>query len=354
VRIPIRSLAALGPAALLAACTSGQSAVVPPQTSVNVTAISKLQFAVGTANIAGTAGLNTVETFRQSDGLSAVLLDTPKITGPAGFVVPPDPNVSGNVDSGTSSITGSPQVASGVTPTATTLGESGGAFAYGFAPLNSDVSGAANFGAFALPFYIPGTSQLTYILGPGNAYVPNFRNGTQSTGFLGYAAGFTDFAAAPVAGTYTLTVTVPTSGVAIAPFTATARLGSAALLPTFAPPTFTSDGTGGGSIALTVPAGCTEALVFVDDTTAGLYYTFETKTVGTQTIAVPDAIGPITSGVAGATLASGDSISVYAAGFDYAAIEASAIGKNPPQTPTITGANGQADITTSTAFTATE
>jgi hypothetical protein len=348
---PLGALCALG---ILTACTSGQSAVVPPQTSVNVAAISKLQFAVGTANIAGTAGLNTVETFRQSDGLSAVLLDTPKIAGPAGFVVPADPNVSGNVDSGTSSITGSPQVASGVTPTPTTFGETGGAFAYGFAPLNSDVTGTANFGAFELPFYVAATSQLMYILGPGNAYVANFRTGTQSPGFGGYAAGFTDFAAAPVVGSYSLTVTVPTSGLSIPPFTATAKLGSAALLPLFATPTFVSDATGGGSVTLTVPAGCVETLVFVDDMTAGLFYTFETKTTGTQTIAVPDAIGPITAGVAAATLTSGDTVSVYAVGFDYPAIEAAPIGKNPPQTPPIAGANGQADITTSAAFSGTE
>jgi len=349
----ITSLAALGGLGVLSACTSGQSAIVPPQTSVNVSAISKLQFAVGTANIAGTAGLNTVETFRQTDGLSAVLLDTPKISGPSGFIVPADPNVSGNLDSGTNSITGSPQVASGTTSTATTFGLSGGAFAYGFAPLNSDVSGAANFGAYGLPFYIASASQLTYILGPGNALVPNFRDGTQE-GFPGYASGFTDFAAAPVAGTYALTVTVPTSGVTIPPFTAIAKLASTALLPTFAPPAFASDGTGGGSITVAVPAGCTEALVYVFDTTATLYYTLETKATGSQTLKLPDALGPISSGTAAPTLALGDSVSVYAVGFDYPAIEASPIGKNPPQAPPITGANGRADITTSLATAGTE
>jgi hypothetical protein len=346
-------LAAMGGLGMLPACTSGQSAVVPPSTSVNVTAISKLQFAVGTANIAGTPGLNTVVTFRQTDGLSGTLLNTPRIVGPHGFVVPADPNNPTNTDVGANVINGSPQVASGAASTSTTFGLSGGAFAYGFAPLNSDVTGTPNFGAFALPFYAAASAQQSYILGPGNAFVPNFRDGT-IPGFPGYASGFTDFASAPVAGTYTLTVTVPTSGQVIAPFTAAATLKSTALLGAFATPIFASDTTGGGAVTVTVPAGCREALIYVVDTTAGLSYTFETTAPGTQTITIPDDIGPILSGVAGPTLAAGDAVSVFAAGFDYPAIEASPIGKNPPQTPKITGANGQADITTSAAASGTQ
>jgi hypothetical protein len=354
----ITFLAALGGLAGLSACTSGQSAVVPPSTSVNVAAVSKLQFAVGTANIAGTPGLNTVVTFRAGTGLSATLVNTPKITGPIGFVVPTDPNTTGNTDSGTNIISGSPQVATGAASTVTTFGLQGGAFAYGFAPLNSDTTGSANFGAYALPFYVASTAAnppVSYVLGPGNAFVPNFRDGTL-LGFPGYASGFTDFAATPVPGAYALSVNVPTSGTAIAPFTATATLASTALLPTFATPVFTSDGAGGGSITLTVPTGCTEALVYVTDTPAGgsaQSYTLETTTVGTQTLTLPDAIGTITAGTAGPTLTAKDTIAVYAVGFDYPAIEAAPIGKNPPQTPKIVGANGQADITTSAVATST-
>lgn len=351
----INFLAALGGLAGLSACTSGQSAVVPPSTSVNVAAVSKLQFAVGTANIAGTPGLNTVVTFRAGTGLSATLVNTPKITGPSGFVVPADPNTTGNTDSGTNVISGSPQVATGATSAITTFGLGGGAFAYGFAPINSDVTGNATFGSYALPFYVASSAAnppLTYVLGPGNSFVPNFRDGTL-LGFPGYASGFTDFAATAVAGAYALSVTVPTSsGTPIPPFTATATLTSTAVLPTFATPTFTSDGAGGGSVTLTVPTGCTEALVYVVD--AGTSYTLVTTAPGTQTLTVPDKIGTITAGVAGATLTAGDTISVYAVGFDYPAIEAAPIGKNPPQTPKITGANGQADITTSAAGTGTE
>ncbi len=355
----IISLVALGGLCALPACTSGQSAIEPAFTSANVAAQSKLQFAVGTANRGGTVGLNTVVTFRQGNGLSAVLVDTPAIAGPAGFVN--NGGAAANSNNGTNAITGTPQEAAGLPDNpATTFSQSGGAFAYGFAPINSSTSGAATFAAYALPFYgtvsstTGNAAQLAYIVGPGNSIVPNFRDGTQASGFLGYSSGFTDFANVALAtGTYTLTVNVGTANTAaIAPFTATGTLTSLTPLPAFATPTFTTDGNGGGTIGLNVPAGVTETLVEVRDLQSGNYYSFTTRTTGVQTIAVPDAIGTITGGVAGRTLtastaASGPSVRVYAVGFDYPALEAIPIGSNPPQTPTIVGANGQADITAS-------
>ena len=88
----MRSLVLLAGCALLVACTGGQAAQEPPFTSVNLSA-NTLTFAVGTAVDARQAGanvfgLNTVVAYRQPSGLSAVLSDTPTITGPAGFVVP--------------------------------------------------------------------------------------------------------------------------------------------------------------------------------------------------------------------------------------------------------------------------
>ena len=128
-------LAALGCISMLAACTGGQAGSLPAYQSVNVPATTKLQFAVGTANYAGTAALNTVATFRQiSNGLSATLLNTPSIVGPAGFTVPAVAS-AGN-DGGTNSITATSQTLPGITPAPTTFGQSIGVFAYGFAPLN--------------------------------------------------------------------------------------------------------------------------------------------------------------------------------------------------------------------------
>jgi hypothetical protein len=355
----IISLVALGGLCALPACTSGQSAIEPAFTSANVSAQSKLQFAVGTANRGGTVGLNTVVTFRQTNGLSAVLVDTPSIVGPAGFVN--NGGAAANTNNGTNTITGTPQEAAGLPDSpATTFGQTGGAFAYGFAPINISTSGAASFTAYSLPFYgtVPGptAAALPYYVGPGNSVVPNFRDGTQAAGFAGYNPGFVDFTSVALAtGTYTLTVNVGTANTApIAPFTATANLASLVPLPVFPAPTYTSNGAGGGTIGLTVPAGVTEAFAEVRDLTSGNYYTFVTRTVGAQTITVPNNIGTIVNGVAGPTLTVGGNVRVYAVGFDYPAIEALSIGSNPPQAPTIVGANGQADITASPYITAAE
>jgi len=80
-------LATMSLGGILAGCGSGNSSLQPPFTPIDVAANSTLQFAVGTANINGTPGLNTVVTFRnQKNGLAATLLNTPSITGPASFV----------------------------------------------------------------------------------------------------------------------------------------------------------------------------------------------------------------------------------------------------------------------------
>jgi hypothetical protein len=341
------TLAALGGLIALPACTSGQSAVVPAATSVNVAATTKLQFAVGTANIAGTAGLNTVVTFRSTNGTSAALVNSPSIAGPAGFKVPADPNVQGNVDSGTSNITSTPQLGS----TATTFGTAWGAFGYGFVPDNSGTSGAAVFNVPMLPFYVANTmanpfAQLPYILGPDNSlYVAP----TGVSGFPGFALGFADFAATPVAGTYNLTVGLGSAGGgSITSPTAAATLTSTALLPLFTTPTYVSDGKGGGTITVTVPAGVSEAVIEVGDGSAStgavtVVGTFTTTSTGAQTFTVPDG-----------SIAEKDFAVIYGVGFDYPALQASPIGNGVPQTPTIVGANGQADVTTSAPAVVTE
>jgi len=233
-----------------------------------------------------------------------------------------------------------------------TFGESGGAFAYGFAPINSTPQASANFGGFALPFYtdtmaVP-VRQTSYIVGPGNPVVPNFRDGTQPPGFPGYPVGFTDFAATPVAGTYALTVHLGTAnGNTVPDFTTSATLTSAATLGTFPTPVYVSDGAGGGAATVAIPAGVTETFVYVLDRDSGNVYTLFTRASGTQTLTLPPNIGPFSKGVAGASIPVGDRVRVYAVGFDYPALEAIPIGAAPAQTPAITGANGQADLTSS-------
>jgi putative hemolysin len=84
-------VACLASAAALAACSSQsvQSGLEPKITSCSPTNVT-LQFGVGTANIAGTLGLNTLVTLRQNAGTgctagASILDNAPTITGPASF-----------------------------------------------------------------------------------------------------------------------------------------------------------------------------------------------------------------------------------------------------------------------------
>jgi hypothetical protein len=271
---------AIALASVLSACTSGNSAIEPTVRSADIINGTTLQFAVGTANIAGTPGLNVVSTFRCSSaagcpgtgvGNSAVLLDTPSIVGPAGLVVPA--TAAFRNDSGTNSLTAQLPAVQGITGVAssTTFGFSGGVYGMGFAPANGSVTsggtnGTANFpktsGAnfYALPIggtvvllppVAPSTTPTTslgYIGGP--PAFPQVRDGTYPSGYAGFLQGFTDFQITPVAGTYTLNAVVPTSAITNGTKSATATLASTATLPTFAPPTIALDGLGGGTISV--------------------------------------------------------------------------------------------------------
>ncbi len=359
------SLVALSVAVALGGCsTSGNTGVPPTQQTADLSQ-NKLQFAVGTANIAGTLGLNTVVTYRQPNGQDGTLLNTPKITGP---FTNTGTAAQAGADAGTNTISGSPQPTVGTAASPSTFGSSGGAFAYGFQPDNSTTGGGVSFARYTLPFYpqttAPATPTATYIGGPP-AY-PNVRDATYPAGFAGYPMGFTDFRLTPGVGAYTLALTVPTgfdaAGKATSTtVTASGTLSTTAPLPLFATPTFTpatSGGafTGGGTIGVTVPTGVSEALIVLQDTTgscypgsngAPAYFTFLTKTSGAQTITVPPNLGP-TFGpqTSTSTLCKGDSYRLYAVGFNYPAFESGPPNSSSP-TPVISGANGQADITTS-------
>ncbi|HEV3086420.1 MAG TPA: hypothetical protein VGX96_04265 [Candidatus Elarobacter sp.] len=396
---------AIGLAAALSGCTSGQVGVPPGQTTVDPINSNRLEFAVGTANIAGVAtGLNTVVSWRQPNGLDGTLLSTPTIAGPAGFVNNGGAAAAGN-DNGTNLISGSPQPIVGTAAAPSTFGATGGAFAYGFQPNNSTTAGGVSFARYSLPFFAPAgpvtnipndplatasgrssaPTAVPFIGGPPN--YQNVRDGTFPSGFQGYPLGFTDFNLTPVAGTYTLTLNVPTGfnsqGVATSGnVTSSATLTTLAPLATFATPVFTPDLTGGGTITGTVPAGVTEALFILLDRDGGCYpgpngapayYGFRVNTPGPVTITVPNRMGPTfgtqTSTPTICTSAQntpppppppavppppnpGDRFRVYAVGFDYPALEAGPPG-NRSQTPTITGAGGQADITQSLVYSAT-
>jgi hypothetical protein len=361
------ALAALGGLIALPACTSGQVGP-PPVTQINPATNSKLQFQVGTANLNGTPGLNTVVTFRQTSGFSAVLADTPTITLP--FVNTAPASAAGN-DSGTNQISGSPQVALGTPSVPSTFGTAVGAFAYGFLAVNSNTAGSNSSvfypSANRMPYYAAGTRRAFYV-GPGNPVVNNFRDGSLPADFIGYPSGFTTFALAPTTGAYSLTVAINSTNATVPSFTSTTAMTSTAMLPVMPTPVYASDGVGGGTVAVTVPPGVTETLVFlhdVDSATAtffGNVYTLRISGTGPQVATLPPNIGPITGGVAGASVPKGDRVRAIAVGFDYPALEAVPIGSNPPQTPVInnlgaactfssntaSACTGQADLTAST------
>lgn len=332
----------------LAGCTSGQAGVEPAFSSTNLNT-NKLQDAVGVATFTSSStgtvkGLNVVATFRQPNGSSGTLLNTPLLTGP--FVVPAV--AAAGADAGTATIQGSPQVQPGQTAISSTFAQSGGIFAYGFAPNNSTTSGGASFSKYAEPFYAKGTgiTATSYIGGPP-AY-PQVRDGNYPSSFLGYTEGFTSFVMAPGAGSYALSVGIQNStGTSTTTIAApTATLGNVTGLgPIPAPTVVAKDGAGGLTVAFTAPAGATESLVNIVNTTASTptYYTVLVTGTGALTATLPANLGPYVGGVPTPSFAAGDTYSIRIVSVDYPAFEAGPPG-NRQQLPTLVAGAGQADI----------
>lgn len=334
--------------ALSSGCTSGQSNSVPGFTSVNLNT-NKAQLAVGVATfVDGSKGLNAVETFRQPNGFSATLANTPSIVGPSGFLVPVG---QGGTDGGTNHITGSPQVPFGTTAVKSTFGTKGGAFTYGFAPQNSTASGSANYSLYDGAFY-DASGLLTGADSTGNpiefrggppAY-PNARTGTFPAGFTGYTQGFTTFATAPVVGSYGFTIAISSSNTPGTTIVGTpGTLANATGLGAVSAPTFTPDGAGGGTATCTPPVGTTETLVDLTDVKAGTYYTIVAQGAGPVSATFAPNLGPTVNGNATPTIVAKDEYSVSCIAVDYPAFEAGPP-SNLQQTPTLVGAAGQADI----------
>lgn len=300
----------------------------------------------------GVTMLNAVATFRKAGGGSAVGVSTPTFNGP--FVVPAKSAQAGN-DAGTNAITGSPQTLDPKKAGSTTFGQTDGVFSYGFLPDNyNNTLGSASFGVYNLPIFADADAanfsagpltQNTFQGGPP-AY-PNVNDGNHAPGFTGFPQGFTIFDLAPGIGNYNLTDNVPAANTASYSASAVATLGTAAALPSFATPTFTEDGLGGGSVGLVVPAGVTETQVYIQDLKTGHNYTLVTNSASAVTLQLPDTLGTAVPGSKPVpTIPANDPYQIIAVGFDYPAFEAA-----PPAssslTPTIVGSNGQADITVS-------
>jgi hypothetical protein len=383
-------------ASLLAGCTSGQLGVEPPVHQADVANGTALQFAVGTARFAtGSVYLNTVVTYRQANGLSGTLYNTPSIAGPAGFVVPNNAITAGPpplTDIGTNTILATPPTQPGTTAVVTTFGQSGGAFAYGFAPANSNEGGTANYpqlllngaannalyrdaasnvvvgpgqgataalaggggaliDSYSSPFYLSSRNRIPYLLGP--PLVPDFHNGTFPPGFLGYPSGFTIFATAPVAGSYTLTVVVPGNSPGAPPVTtktATGTVTATAGLPAEPVPAVASTGGGGASFTVAAPpAGVTKQILYVVDVSsangAPTFYSIDVSAGGT--FALSTANGPTNAqGQHVAPFKDGDPLFAYVVGADYDFVAPAPPG-NTQQSPALPA---QADVSTSLVY----
>jgi len=313
--------------AILGGCSGGGSNGIPKISSTNPLSTGVLEFAVGTANLYGTAtGLNVVSTYRQSDGLSNVLVDTPTITGP--FTLPAsapagnfgvDPySTLGQAGSGSPSGPSVEEVAAGgkitgtsqnvhlgtpdcdqltpctvpsanggnvtIPPNTSTFGQAGGVFVDGISPSNSQTSGqAASYEPYTEPLYDSTTGNGFIPFGGPPAFDPNkdglgLRDGlgnlggvNNTLGVLGLPLGISTFygvVARP--GSYGLSLQVPTGFSGATPTYGTvsksATLTSTAELGTITAPALALDGKGGGSFTVAaLPAGVTEELVEITD-----------------------------------------------------------------------------------------
>jgi hypothetical protein len=367
---------------------SGGSPMTPSQANVSA---NVLQLAVGTANYAGTTSLNIVTTYRQPSGAehpgdSGTLLNSPTLTLPAGLPAPAGAGAAYDSSStvltgpaagelGTDSMTFTSQNP-GCTPATTTFGQSGGVYGFGIEPFNAiaqaDCTPPGSPSDTSLPFQVPpypiplydaldaptgntdpnllipwgGPPAFKYAGSPdsivGSADVP--------TGTSGVSMGIDVFETiTPLAGgSYSLSVAVPANTGTVTQ-SKSFTLPAVTVLPLATNPTFVPDGTGGGTLAFTMPAGATEAYVELIDFgapssgAAPVYYTIETTSSGTLTL--PDDIGP--SGAA--STSSGDQLVEQVLAFDYPAYESSYPNSSGNPSPTILGASGSDDLSLSAA-----
>ncbi|MEA2688013.1 MAG: hypothetical protein QOD51_620 [Candidatus Eremiobacteraeota bacterium] len=368
MRAIYKTLGSAAGISILAACTGGQAGIEPPSTAANVQGTSTLQFRVGTVNWRGLATFtNTVVTFRQPNGLSATLYNSPTITGPAGFVVPTvvptaclgtsaATTASGaGTDAGTANISSTQPTQPGTTAVATTFAQVGGAFAYGFAPADSTTGGAALYAGnpagrlfatqigtvsdvYPQPIYCSSTRKLPYVLAPP-ATTPDFHNPALGFpgGFIGYDSGFMTFGVAPVAGSYALHLTVPsaTIGVNSAVFDQTASITTTTPMATVAPVVIAEPGGAGTAVTFSVapaPAGATSQVLYVVNQSTGTYFSFNAGTAG----------GVFS--LAAANFTAGDVIRAYVAAANW-----DIVGDGPPaNTSTAPPLPTQTDVSLST------
>ena len=145
VRAVYNALVAAAGISILAACTSGQSAIEPPSTPVECAMTTALQFRVGTLSVRAAGRL--LQHGRHVSPAERIVRNAVQHADDhrAGRVHRPSRRGRPVRDAGTNHISGTPPTQPGTPAVATTFNQVGGAFAYGFAPANSATSGAANY-----------------------------------------------------------------------------------------------------------------------------------------------------------------------------------------------------------------
>ncbi len=401
-------LCAVAAALGLSACTAGQTGP-PPVTSVNPTSVGILQFAVGTANIGGIGvGLNLVATYRRANGGSAVLVGTPRLTGPfslkgftaaassgqyagsdGGLFLQGDPVTTADVGPGPDEIAGNfiggtPQTsASNPNPgNPSTFGFSGDVFGNDIMPGNYTSTGNPySYNPYYQPFYAGGgpptpPTAANPTPAPATAFVPlggppvfdpnndggGVLDGKNAAGvnIRGISLGLAVFSGVtPVNGTYNLAVTLPVAGTPVVSAAPATLVNAAALLPIPDAPVLTQNNDGSASVSYTVPPGLKGAYVEVVDTSycaSGLpaAYTFWVTAPGPGSRAIPNTLGPKAgTGPAICTAAqnnaaNGDPVETVLIGYNY---DANALqyngttGQAYPQAPALPA--GDADVTIS-------
>ena len=360
-QVSITSRAAGAAIAVIAIAGCGGNAASPPGAVTVVSPSSAtLQLAVGTANLFGSStGLNVVTTLRTPAGKS-VLVSTPTLTGP--FVLPA---TAGSPDGNGSTI------ASG--PSASELA------AGGFQPSNADNQGSAALQPYPQPNYNNADANAFEPIGGPPAFDPNgdgegTRDGTFNSAILGVNEGINAFEGVTTkAGAYKESVLIPSNGSVQTTLTTNFTLPAATLLPVPTAPTFVPDGKGGGTFAVTLPAGVTDALLNIEDlgsATSGVnncytngappaYFTIHVTASGTVTLPDSDGVGSPTvhnptictaaqnTAANGGTATKCDAYTVQLIGADYPLYASNVLFTLSTPNPAILGAGGSDDITIS-------
>jgi hypothetical protein len=297
--------------ALVGCGASGGVNAPAPNQVANLSA-NKIEFAVGTVNLFGTpnGALNIAASYRQPNGKSGTLLNSPTITLPAPMGLAPATALTSctalaaapivSYDSSSTVLAGpAPGETTTMTSTSqaygstavTTFGQSGGVFGLGIEPFNATGQGQctppAFFSANGTPFqvapypvplydtvasdpnaFIPwgGPPAFTLVNSGGDSVVGNSTD--YPAGTAGISEGLDVFRGvkAVAGGTYTLSITVPVS--VGSPTTQTASFTMPAALTNLGnatAPAFAPNGKGGGTFAFVMPAGATQAYLQITD-----------------------------------------------------------------------------------------